>query len=98
MAERGKRATALKTAARELTGEAVEALAEIMRSGASEHARIAAATAILDRAHGKPGQAVKLGGDETGAPILVRWADKASEATPDPSGSGVATAREPPQT
>lgn len=97
MDEPSRRPPALKTLARALTAEAVDALAGIMRSGASEHARIAAATAILDRAHGKPAQGVKAGGDETGAPILVRWADTPSEATPDPCQAGVATPREPPQ-
>jgi hypothetical protein len=51
MDEPSRRPPALKTLARALTAEAVDALAGIMRSGASEHARIAAATAILDRAH-----------------------------------------------
>lgn len=79
----------LREAAQAMTSDALAALAEVMRNGASEHARIAAASAILDRAHGKPGQAVKLGGDEAGAPIVVRWADRPSEATPDPmQGSG----------
>lgn len=81
-----RKALNLRTAARALTAEALKALAEIARTGSSEHARIVAATAILDRGHGKPGQAVKLGGDADGAPIqhLVRWALTQSEATPDP--------------
>jgi hypothetical protein len=86
--------TNVRTAARELTADALEALAQVMRNGASEHARIAAAAAILDRAHGKPGQAVKIGGDEAAAPVLVRWADKPSEATPDPARTPVCTSRE----
>jgi len=78
----------LRAAARALTADALKTLAEIMRSGSSEHARIAAASAILDRGHGKPGQAVKLGGDEDGIPVqqVVRWAKTVSEALPDPSG------------
>lgn len=76
----------LRTAARALTLDAVKTLAEIIRTGASEHARVAAATAILDRGHGKPGQAVRIAGDADGAPIqhVVRWAETVSEATPDP--------------
>lgn len=87
MAERQKGAEPdLRSAARDLTLEAVKTLAEIMRSGASEHARVAAATAILDRGHGKAGQALKLAGDSEGAPIqhVIRWAQTLSEATPDP--------------
>lgn len=84
----------LRSAARALTAEALKTLAEIARTGASEHARIAAATAILDRGHGKPGQGLRLGGEE-GAPIqhLVRWALTPSEATPDPC-----LTKEPPPT
>jgi len=81
---RRKKAPNLTTAARALTSDALGALAEIVRSGASEHARIAAATAILDRGHGKPGQAVKVSGDGEGEPMKVRWADSSSEATTDP--------------
>jgi hypothetical protein len=33
----------------------LKALAEVMREGKSEASRIAAANAILERAHGKPG-------------------------------------------
>lgn len=91
MAERGKPVEPnsepdLRSAARALTLQAVETLAEIMRTGSSEHARVAAATAILDRGHGKVGQAVKLAGDADAAPIqhVIRWAEIVSEATPDP--------------
>lgn len=98
MAARRGPPLALNAAAEALTGEAIAALAKIMRSGASEHARIAAATALLDRAHGKPGQAMRAEGEAAGAPILVRWADGPSEATPDPCQAAVATSREPPQT
>lgn len=98
MAEQRKRPADAREAARGLTADALAALAEVMRNGSSEHARIAAAAAILDRAYGKPGQAVKVGGDETAGPILVRWAGKPSEATPDPAGTPVCTSREPAQT
>jgi hypothetical protein len=87
MAERrSRRDPDLRAAAQALTLEAVKTLAEIMRSGASEHARVAAAAAILDRGHGKAVQGVKLGGDAEAAPIqhVIRWAETVSEATPDP--------------
>jgi hypothetical protein len=76
----------LREAAKALTLEAVNALAEVMRSGASEHARVAAATAILDRGHGKAVQGLRLGGDADAPPSqhVVRWAETVSEATPDP--------------
>jgi hypothetical protein len=60
-----------------------------MVNGQGEQARISAASAILDRGHGKPSQAVKLGGDDEAGPIqqVLRWANSTSEATPDPSKS-----------
>lgn len=42
---------------------AMKALAEIAARGESEAARVSAANAILDRAYGKPAQAVTIGGD-----------------------------------
>ena len=39
---------------------AVATLAEIAKTGESEAARVSAATAILDRAFGRPGQAVEV--------------------------------------
>jgi hypothetical protein len=51
----------VKAAARALTQEAVDTLAAVMRDGrATAAARIAAATALLDRGHGRPSQAVEL--------------------------------------
>ena len=43
--------------------EAIETLASIMRHGESEAARVAATDKILDRAHGRPSQAVDLTGN-----------------------------------
>jgi hypothetical protein len=49
----------VQNAAREHSGEAVETLAQIMRNPkAPAAARIAAASALLDRGYGKPLQAV----------------------------------------
>ncbi len=50
--------------AKQYAQAALEALNEIMTGGESESARVAAANAILDRAYGKPAQAVAFQGDE----------------------------------
>lgn len=39
---------------------AITTLAQIAKTGESEAARVSAATAILDRAYGRPGQAVEI--------------------------------------
>ena len=39
---------------------AIETLAQIAKSGESEAARVSASVAILDRAYGRPGQAVEI--------------------------------------
>jgi hypothetical protein len=58
-----------KTAARELTQEAIDTLAAVMNDPkAPPAARVSAATAILDRGHGKPTQAVEMSGPN-GGPI-----------------------------
>jgi hypothetical protein len=53
----------VRAAAQRYTVEAIEMLASIMRNGESEAARVAAADKILDRAHGRPSQAVDLTGN-----------------------------------
>lgn len=58
----------VKLAAQEYTDQALKALVKIMEKGESEAARVAAANSILDRGHGRPKQAVELGG-ENGGPI-----------------------------
>lgn len=47
----------LSEIASEYTSEALEALADVMRNGQSDAARVSAANSLLDRAHGKPIQA-----------------------------------------
>ena len=59
------RATAVQKAtlselAREHTDVALSALAEIASSGASESARVSAATALLDRGYGRPRQTLEM--------------------------------------
>ena len=44
----------LSELAREHTNDAVDTLVEVTKSGQSDSARIAAATAILNRVYGKP--------------------------------------------
>lgn len=61
----------LRQAAGAYTAEALETLATIMRQGQSETARISAATALLDRAHGKPAQTAPQAMDESG----LDWMD-----------------------
>jgi len=50
----------LSELAREYTDVALSTLAEIASNGESESARVAAATALLDRAYGRPRQAVEM--------------------------------------
>lgn len=79
----------IRDAAKEYSAQALQVLVQVATAGESEAARVAAANSILDRAHGKPSQAVKLGGDEDAPPIqqVLRWANSTAEATPDPSKS-----------
>jgi len=55
--------------ARQHAPQAIATLAEIMRNGKQERARIAAAEALLDRGYGKPTQ--RIAGDEDGPPVAV---------------------------
>jgi hypothetical protein len=59
--------TPLKEAARVYTIEALHVLADIMRTGTNEAARIAAARELLDRGHGKAPQAHT---DSEGGPLI----------------------------
>ena len=54
----------VKAAAREMTPQALGTLQEIMEDKkAPPAARVSAATAVLDRGWGKPGQAVEIAGE-----------------------------------
>lgn len=76
----------VKEAASVYSSDAVAVLAEIMRS--PEHpaaARVSAANALLDRAHGKPKQALDVDAAMTGA-ITVQYVTRpAGTAEPSPS-------------
>lgn len=64
----------IKTLARQYAPAALEELARLAREAESEQARVSAANSILDRAYGKPAQAI-VGGDEDEREIqlAVRW-------------------------
>ena len=57
----------LSELAREYTNDALDTLVDVMKSGQSESARIAAATAILDRGYGRPTKATSL---EVNVPLM----------------------------
>ena len=84
----------VKAAARELTQEAIDTLAMIMKDPkAPAAARISAAVAVLDRGHGRPFQAVdvKLDWDfgrltDEEATTLELLLERATPAAPDPGG------------
>lgn len=77
----------IRAAAQEYTADALATLVKVALNGESEAARVSAAVHILDRAHGKPAQAVQVGGGESPIEMVMRWAQTASEATHDPSKS-----------
>jgi hypothetical protein len=65
-----KATAAVREIAQQFTLEAVEALAAVMRDASAPHAaRVSAATALLDRGHGRPTQPVA--GDNEMAPITL---------------------------
>ena len=60
----------IKAIAQKHAPEAIRTLAHILKTSDNDQAKIAAARELLDRAYGKPAQAVT---GEGGGPILVRW-------------------------
>lgn len=70
----------VKEAAREYTADAISVLASIMRSDEQPAAaRVSAASAILDRGHGKPTQATELSGPEGGSIIIATGVPRAGD-------------------
>jgi hypothetical protein len=57
----------LSELARQHTNDALDTLADVMKSSQSDTARIAAATAILDRGYGRPSKTTSL---EVNAPFV----------------------------
>jgi predicted ArsR family transcriptional regulator len=50
----------IREAAQEYSAQALQVLVQVATAGESEAARVSAANAILDRAHGKPGQQIDI--------------------------------------
>lgn len=69
----------IKALARTYAPDALKELARLATKAESEQARVSAANAILDRAYGKPAQAI-TGGDEEDRDIqlAVRWLSEKS--------------------
>ena len=67
-AGRPKENAAVKGLARTHSVRAIERLVELM-NGDDPRVAVSASQAILDRAYGKPAQAVTVAGDEEGGPI-----------------------------
>jgi hypothetical protein len=57
---RPKAAHDLKALAQEQTAEAVKTLIDVMKNGDKDAARVAAASALLDRGYGKPMQSIDV--------------------------------------
>lgn len=55
-----KATACIRDAAREYTNQALSVLVEVMTKGDSAAARVAAANSVLDRAYGKPSQALEV--------------------------------------
>ena len=62
----------LSELAREYTNDALNTLVDVMQSSQSDSARIAAATAILDRGYGRPTKTTALEVNAPFAPTKVR--------------------------
>lgn len=70
---RNKATADVMAAAQVYTTEAVDTLAQIMRSGESETARVTAADKLLDRGHGKAPQPQTGEGGKGPVKVLVGW-------------------------
>jgi hypothetical protein len=76
----------VQSLARTKTLLAVQTLVEIAQNGKSESARVAAASALLDRGFGKPHQALKMEADSTLSVNIVRFGDRIGQCVgSDPS-------------
>ena len=75
-------AAEFRVAAQRHARDALEALASLVKNATSEAVRVSAANALIDRAHGKPAQAVRVGGeggsdDGQGVTLVFQWLDPA---------------------
>lgn len=69
----------IREAAQEYSEQALRVLVQVATAGESEAARVAAANAILDRAHGKPRQSVDVDANVGLVVEVVKFADTAPE-------------------
>jgi hypothetical protein len=66
--------------AQELAPQALQTLAEVMRSASSDNARVSAANSILDRAYGKPKEVTPdAGGEAQSLTISISAAEPVGE-------------------
>jgi len=63
----------IKAAAQEYSAQALGVLVDVAMNGDSASARVSAANAILDRAHGKPTQAVEMDATLKATISAVEW-------------------------
>jgi hypothetical protein len=75
---------ALAEMAKDHAEAALRTLVEIAIGDGAASARVSAATAILDRAYGKPSQAIDLSDSATGSHITVSWIGEALPDGPKP--------------
>jgi hypothetical protein len=72
-------AAEFRRAAQKHAGEALEALAKLMREANSEAVRVSAANALIDRAYGRAAQAVRVDGetaeDGQAVSLTFTWLD-----------------------
>lgn len=81
----------VKEAASVYSADAVDTLAKIMQDVAQPAAaRVSAANAILDRAHGKPKQTVDVDGAMSGA-LTVTYVNRPAGPAPTPSAEDYET-------
>ena len=70
----------LSELAREYTNDALDTLIDVMQSSQSDSARIAAATAILDRGYGRPTKTTSLEANTPFVPTEIRLVAYTGEA------------------
>lgn len=63
----------IREAAQEFSALALQTLVQVATEGESEAARVAASNSILDRAHGKPSQAIEVDADVKATIQAVEW-------------------------
>lgn len=74
----------LQAMAKDHADQALKVLVDVATQGESEAARVSAATAILDRAYGKPTQAVAVDGTLSAA-MTVTYVTTSDDPLPSPS-------------